>query len=692
MSTSPTPTKPGERVSELEKLLAQAKSARAVFESTWYLNLAYHKGDQWVFWNRDRLDRPVLPKGRLLLVDNRIVGIVSTEQAKMTKQNPVWQVIPTSAESADLEASRVGEDIMRYLWRHLKMRKQLMSALRWSSVACAGFWKIYWDSGKGEKVTIVVDGEGNPVEHGETGAPMKPGDFPDGQLPEGLQSKMIATGDVAIETVSPFEMYVDPLAEDWDEAEWCIQQTVKSPEWVKVRFNKDLPPDAEAGPGAAESMMATVRATSGSGGYKGVRVSEYWAKPSTKYPKGCRVVWAKGQLLLEEDNPYGELPFVMFKGIDIPGRIWPSAPVEHLRGPQLELNKNRSQIAENASRVGNPAFMKSRQANVKYHGEPGETIEYDDTLQNATPSYLEPPQLPQYVTDLQQRIEQSLQDISGQHEVSSAQVPAGVTAASAINLLQEADDTRLGPRIYDMEEVLGEAGSRLLKLVAQYWTDERTIMIMGDDNAWLTRQFRGAMLKGNTHVEVQAGSAFPRSKAAKQAAIQNILNLALQYSKEALNPRVLAKVMRDYEAGGLEKLFGDLTVDEAQVNRENIELASGAGFPVNPFDNHNLHIEGHTEMQKSAAYASADEKVKQSIEAHVIEHRQQLMRSMGPQAPQVTPAESLNYKDAPADIQRQIEGQAGLTPSKEASSEQSPEASTTPSGAPEGAPTPTPST
>jgi hypothetical protein len=38
-------------------------------------------------------------------------------------------------------------------------------------------------------------------------------------------------------------------------------------------------------------------------------------------------------------------------------------------------------------------------------------------------------------------------EISGIHDVSKAMVPTGVTAASAINLLQEADDTRLGPEI-----------------------------------------------------------------------------------------------------------------------------------------------------------------------------------------------------------------------------------------------------
>src|SRR6185437_11901016 len=376
----------------------------------------------------------------------------------------------------------------------------------------------------------------------------------------GCKPKTIAAGDVNIETVSPFEMYFDPVALDIEDAEWCIQVAVKTPEWVKAHFNVDLESDTDIAPGTAEGKVFSTGSATGGNGGRGVKVSEYWSKPSSKYPNGRRVVWAKSKILLEEDNPYRELPYVMFKGIDVPGRFWPTSIVEQLREPQTELNKIRSQVTDSAQRTGNPALLAAKQANVQYEGVPGERIDYDDTVPNAIPSYLEPPSMPPYVLQQQERIEQAMQDISGQHEVSSAQVPAGVTAASAINLLQEADDTRLGPAIYDMEETLGIAGSRLLKLVAQYWTDERTVMIAGEDQAWNTILFRGAMLKENTHAEVQMGSAFPRSKAAKQAAIQDTLSLALQYSGPgALNPRDLRKVLRDYEAGGLVKLFGDLT-------------------------------------------------------------------------------------------------------------------------------------
>jgi hypothetical protein len=582
----------------------------------------------------------------------------------MTKQNPTWQVIPTSAQESDRQSAMTGEKILEYLWHHLIMRNKLMDVLRWSRVCGGGFWKIYWDSAKGQKVQIVADPEGNPVMHGETGAPMKPSDF-EGELPEGLQSKTIATGDVHIEVISPFEFYPDPIATELEECEWCIQVTVKSPEYVKAHFDQEVEPDTDVGPGPTESRLFPSFQMGGTSGFRGVKLHEYWCKPNSQHPEGRRAVWAKGKMLFEGPNPYKRLPYAMFKGIPVPGRFWPSSTTEQLRGPQTELNKIRSQITENAQRIGNPAIVKSRQANVQYSGVPGEEVLYDDTVPNSVPTYLQPPQMPNYVLQQQERSEQSMQEISGQHEVSNAQVPAGVKAASAINLLQEADDTRLGPAIYDMEETLGRAGTMLLELVARYWTDERIVMIAAEDHPLEALNFRGAALKENTHAEVQSGSMFPKSKAAKQAAIQDMMNLYLQYQgDQPMNKRMVAKVMRDMEAGALGKLFGDLAVDEGQINEENQELGQGAELAINVFDDHEAHIEGHTEFQKGPVYKTLGPVAAIATERHVALHRQQLMAAQGPHQA-VVPAESLAYKDAPPDIRRQIEAQAGLEPSHE---------------------------
>jgi hypothetical protein len=80
-----------------------------------------------------------------------------------------------------------------------------------------------------------------------------------------------------------------------------------------------------------------------------------------------------------------------------------------------------------------------------------------------------------------------------------------------------------GPDIEDMELTIRDLGKRLLWLRWKFSTDERMLRIAGEDGAWDLEAFRGQMLKnGGENDQVQAGSGLPQSKAAKQAAIQQV--------------------------------------------------------------------------------------------------------------------------------------------------------------------------
>jgi hypothetical protein len=97
---------------DLLELVKKGKDARSKFEKDWYLNLAFYKGDQWSWWNYGRIERPdprTLPPNKVLLVDNRINGIVRTEVAKMTKQRPVPVGTPINGDEANINAAKLAE-------------------------------------------------------------------------------------------------------------------------------------------------------------------------------------------------------------------------------------------------------------------------------------------------------------------------------------------------------------------------------------------------------------------------------------------------------------------------------------------------------------------------------------------------------------------------------------------------------
>lgn len=613
-------------VDDLKREFGKYKNARRPMEPDWFLNSAFYIGQQWLYWNHGRLDRPRLAKWREMIVDNRILPICTARVAKKVKSRPAFVATPFTGSESDVDAAKITEKVMEYDWVYLDLQQKLYQAELFADIACAGFWKIYWDSTSGDSAEVLVNQSGEPAVLNER--LVRAQDI-EGGIPEGFTVKRISMGDVKVDVVSPFHFFPDPLATSMSELGSCFEEKVRSPDYLKERFGVEMEPDTEAPIGPVESRIFSSLMPGLGTGYKGIKVYEFWSKPCATYPKGKRAVWAQDNLLVEEE-PLDPMPYVMFSGIKVPNRFWPTAVATQLRGPQIALNKLESQIQENANRVGNPAILKSRQANVYYGGVPGEEVLYDSTVTDAVPQYLQPPNMPGYVIERVQRIIESMNEISGLHEVSNASVPTGVTAASAINLLQEADDTRLGPEVQDMEFSLGQAGTKIARLRAKYVSDERLLRIAGEDESWDIMAFRGTMMGEEPTVECQAGSAMPRSKAAKQAAMLEVLQTMFQYGLVP-DQRDLRKFFADYEVGALDRLFGGLTTTEQQIQRENRRISLGEAVGINAFDQDQEHIDGHEEVQRSAGYQLWPPQAQELMELHVKAHRERTVQAANAQ-------------------------------------------------------------
>jgi hypothetical protein len=620
---------------ELDDLHRQAKTAKRLFEPNWLMDLAYYENRQWMAFAGDRLQEPQLAANRITVTENRITGCIRTELAKMTKNRPVFTVTPNTGDEEDANAAQLAERLMRYMWRHLKMHEFSLKGLEWSRVCAAGFLKCFWDPTIGDAVDVLIGPDGQVLPDPQTGKPMR-GDQQAAAtfsqvIGQQVTSKRISQGDVRVSVASPFQMFIDPICDTFPEAEWVIEESVKSREYCLKRYGdkaQGLKADTPANPGLVQGRLMGAQPSRSE--YMGVKLREYWCKPSSKHPNGCRMVWSQGIVLASDEKPFDPMPYVMLTGVPVPGRLWPMSVVELLRGPQTELNKIRSQIAENRNRIANPTLLVSKQAVqdaekfLESTMVPGGAYFYDDIgSPNALPRFLEPPNMPEYVAEDGKNYEQAIEDISGQHEVTNANVPPGVTAASAITLLQEADDTRLGLAIQDYEEQIGRFGSKILDLVANFYSDARTVKIAGDDGAWEIVDFKGAMLRGNTHVEVQAGSAFPQSKAQKQAMITDIMTFLVQ-SGNAPHGRQLAQFLRDTGMGASDALVDEYTTTETQVNRENTLMSLGQQLQTNPYDDDQAHVDGHQDFQRSSRYAAFSPQVQQIVEQHTDMHRQKL--------------------------------------------------------------------
>ena len=106
------------------------------------------------------------------------------------------------------------------------------------------------------------------------------------------------------------------------------------------------------------------------------------------------------------------------------------------------------------------------------------------------------------------------------------------------------------------------------------------------------------------------GSAMPRSLAAKQAFLFELVDRGLPLDKAM-------KYLNMAESG---KLYEELHIDEQQIDRENLKLLNGEAITINTWDAHDLHVPGHNQKRKTQEFEMASDEVKQNFELHVMGH------------------------------------------------------------------------
>lgn len=635
-----SPIGEGIPVADLDDLFSASRQVRRRFEPDAYVNLAFYDGKQWTKWDGGRLADVFVDDWQEQVVDNRIRPIIRKEVARMTKNKVKWVPVPKTSNDKDVEAAKYADAALDDAWKRHDCQRKLRRALLWSRICGAGFWKVWWDQNAGESLDVLVQPGTTKTIRNNLQQPISDPSL----LPEGTQyeQRTVNKGEVCVELRSFFQLYVDPFADEsgLGSAEWVGEESVYSRSWMRDHF-PDFVDQVQYSDDPRESILAGRMPIPGFPGSsqtneqgKGVKLREIWTRD-------YHCIWIEGgQKLLEEKNPYPWLPYVMFTGIPVPGQFWPVGLVNDLRPRQADLNKRLSQIADNADRFGNAALLWPSSMDPDeegWLGLPGEQIIFPDTgSPNARPSFMEPPILQAYIENDVVRSVESMAEISAQHEVTGAQVPAGVTAASAISMLQEADDTTLGPDIGEMEKSIQDAGRRMLALMRMYYDEKRHLRL--GTSAWQVAAFTGQDLDGVEDLEVQAGSGLPDSKAAKQGAIQQFATLFSQNNPGSLTARDWRKVLNEMEVGGLDAFFASIDRDEQQVEEENRKISMDfasfppltpdqqgvmrGGLPINSYDDDAAHIDWHTDFQKQSYYAQLDSKAKDFMESHVFAHRE----------------------------------------------------------------------
>lgn len=654
----------------------KCRNARMPFERQWYLNLAFAAGRQYVSpievpGEGFRLTAPKSPPWRVRLVVNKVRTAVRTQTAKLTSNKPIATVAPATNEDEDWSAAQTGEQLLKAKFLDTNFNKTFRSWIWWGTIAGNSYLKQYWDPMAPDYDSMSLPPRPSFPDPNDPEAP--PVELPDEVIEKDprlnayFNTPRPAQGKICISRVTPFHLFVpDMLCEDIDEQPFVIEVMVKSPEWVKSRYGFVPTLDTRA---SSSIMNASVIIAKGSEDHlDAVMVKEVWIKPGghKDFPQGgmltvinnkivqCHKVWPL---------PFPEYPYYKYDDLDT-GGFYKDSIIVDLIPLQKEYNRTRSQAIEIKNVMGKPrlVYPKGSINPRMISSEPGQSVPYTPGFEK--PQVMPGVEVPASFSIEMDRLNMEFDDVSAQHEISRGQTPSSqLTSGTAISYLGEQDSNKLTYQVASIEAATEKMGKHYLIYVSKYWQSDRVVKTVGKDKTYEAIHWKKNALKGNTDVRVQAGSALPESKAAKQAFITELMTLGF------MPPEVGLEIM---DMGGYEKMVEEFLVDKRAAQRENLKIVDapddvmkmlmeppygpegeppmeipdledpsgnstmwlnwdGTPFqpqppiPVNSWDNHEAHIKWHNQFRKGQEFEMLSDIKKKALELHVQLHQIALM-------------------------------------------------------------------
>lgn len=356
--------------------------------------------------------------------------------------------------------------------------------------------------------------------------------------------------------------------------------------------------------------------------------------PSRKYPKGRTVIWSQETLLsTKEKLPYevnGD-PLVgirFFKYNPVPDRFWPIGLVEPGIGPQRQRNRSRSQYIEMKDRAGlgrvytRPGALSVTQLEG---GKIMEVIEVRPGVDMPTETSGTGPG-PWLAQDVQMH-DADMDKVMGMGQVTlGSAAGGGVSAYSAMSLLAEQDDRRVGQIIKQIRNNVAWLTKCTLQDIRTYWGPQKQIVLAGEDDKLQSFVYNAARMPADVYVKVGKGAPAPRNQAAEIQKIMDLYDRAIAAGKP-LDPQWLYDSLEAGKALPLPETPQQVQTEKAEI--ENMLIAKGGTVQASPLDAHDIHIAEHLEAIAMHQLIEEAADVVRALQEHVADHEQIKQQTQG---------------------------------------------------------------
>lgn len=635
-----------------------APSYRIDMERAAMANILFWLGLHWIkFDSTYRIYRPIKLKRRVpRMVTNKFASIVAGTASRLGSHKPPLSINPGSWDADDMAAAEVGDKVRTLVEKEAQVRDKKPMAALWTLLTGNLFLISNYDlsprSGKDfiafdqclecQQVSSPVDIEekggvcpscGSEASIAETGQPaFQMALQPDGK-PIGVDQPR---GRHFLELKTLFETYFDyevPMIED---SPYFVVSELQSTQWVKETYGNEMALKVEADQAErdygeyylrslAYTSSGTSRYISGSAymGEPRVRVARLWMQPGDTYPEGLYAVVLGAREVAENmDLPYHRKdgqPFVPINHIKfdhVPGRVLGKTRADDIRPKQEQRNRIETILELHSRRMANSYWLLPDGVGVsRISGEEGHFLRYSALAGVPPPTRVPGDNPPPYLVQWLPQMDFEMEDLFGSKEILRGEVPEGVSAYSAIALIDERARQQQSSLMENWSLGWMKWTRDNLDIFREYATNERTLSL--GYSAWEIEKFSKANFQGGIDIDVEPGENRPTTAIARRAALEQAARTG---GFDVTDPM---QQYRYLEALGIPELMEDFKMDLREAERENDMFAQGQPAPPPmPWNKHPLHMVRHIRFVNSDKFRSLDPKLQGAVFQHMMAHQE----------------------------------------------------------------------
>jgi hypothetical protein len=223
-------------------------------------------------------------------------------------------------------------------------------------------------------------------------------------------------------------------------------------------------------------------------------------------------------------------------------------------------------------------------------------------------------------------IKQEMQTVYGSQGIARGEVPKGITAASALQFLNELENERNSTDIAKHGFLIRDLAKMSIAVAGDYYdmNDGRMIRVVGKNNKFLVKHFDAANLSKDYDIRYDLSTGLPETKAAK---VQRILD-AMQRAPKMFSAERWEELL---ELGNSDRMVRLSTEAVKSADSENEDLLAGEEVALpDDWEDHLIHWESHVRAMQSRSFKEdAPEEYIAAMKEHVFVTEQLIIEKMG---------------------------------------------------------------